>query len=128
MKKKIRIWITALLCGMLAFGCVISAGATEHTCVEHIVLTRFLGYRDNGGNHSAMYRRTYACQFCNKYMYTSDSFISENHKRNMYRDLGHQDDTTHKYEIYCGNCGGGQQQIYLITCDGHLTGHHTTPW
>ena len=107
---------------------MIPAGATEHTCVKQIVLVVFKGYTDNGGNHIAEYEVTFACEFCSKYMGKSYRWVPEDHTRNMYRDLGHQRDTTHKYEIYCGNCKGGSQEIYLNTCNGHITGHHTTPW
>ncbi len=65
---------------------------------------------------------------CGSYMRRTVSETSENHSLNAYQDLGHQNDTTHKYKIYCGNCGGDGQEIYLNTCDWHITGQHTTPW
>ena len=117
---------------MLAVGCMVSAEAADHPCMKREIPTTRddQSYRclDND-IHEVKYYVEYECQTCGRAMgNTNNATRTEGHNRDRYRDLGHQNDTTHKYEIYCGNCGGGAQEIYLNTCNGHITGHHTTPW
>lgn len=135
MKKRIRkcmVAMAALLCGMLAIVCVIPVGATEHPCigVEIRNSIRDQSYSDNDdGTHTVKYYVAYACQTCGRAMGSTDNAMrTEGHNRNRYRDLGHQRESTHKYEIYCGDCTGGKIEIYLNTCDWQITGYHATPW